>query len=90
MNAYHVHSVKIISMKRLARPIRENFFAYLVLHVFSVRLHWECALFDNQRRDFLQSLKESLEMREFDDFLQLERFGRTAFILSCNRLEDNT
>ena len=29
-------------------------------------------------------------MKEFDNFLQLENFGRTAFILGCNRLENNT
>ena len=51
---------------------------------------WECALYDKQRTDFLQSLKGTLEVKEFDDFFQLESFGRTAFILSCNRLENNT
>ena len=48
---------------------------------------WECALYEKQRKDFLQSI---LEVKEFDDFFQLESFGRTAFILSCNRLENNT
>ena len=47
-------------------------------------------VYDKQRKDFLQSLKGTLEVKEFDNFFQLESFGRTAFILSCNRLENNT
>ena len=35
-------------------------------------------------------MKEILDVREFDNCLQLESFGMTAFIRSCSKLEDNT
>ena len=49
---------------------------------------WECTLYDKQRRDFLQSLKGILGVTEFDDFLQLDSFARSAFLLSSQRLGD--
>lgn len=46
--------------------------------VMNVGFILECALHDNQRRDFLQGLRKLLGVTEFNNFFQLDSFETTV------------